>query len=185
MSRDTPSASAKCGQRGDWFFPTFNGEPRYHKPILIYWLMGLATAAWGDNPFGVRHGLVARRRRHRAGRLGARQANAGPQRRETGCARHGDGAAGRRRVEAGDDRRDAGASCSWAARPACGSWASGRRARPPACFWGLLALATLTKGPVGPALVAVVVDSGLVVGLARGRVEAAALAARTGRVSLC
>jgi len=40
--------------RGDWIFPTFNGEPRYHKPILIYWLMGLGTALGGDNPFGAR-----------------------------------------------------------------------------------------------------------------------------------
>jgi 4-amino-4-deoxy-L-arabinose transferase-like glycosyltransferase len=40
--------------RGDWIFPTFNGEPRYHKPILIYWLMGLGTALAGDNPFGAR-----------------------------------------------------------------------------------------------------------------------------------
>ena len=41
-------------QRGDWIFPTFNGEPRYHKPVLIYWLMRLGTALGGDNPFGVR-----------------------------------------------------------------------------------------------------------------------------------
>jgi 4-amino-4-deoxy-L-arabinose transferase-like glycosyltransferase len=41
-------------ERGDWVFPTFNGEPRYHKPVLIYWLMGLGTALWGDNPFGLR-----------------------------------------------------------------------------------------------------------------------------------
>ena len=40
--------------RGDWIFPTFNGEPRYHKPVLIYWLMGLGTALGGDNPFGAR-----------------------------------------------------------------------------------------------------------------------------------
>ena len=39
---------------GDWIVPTFNGEPRYHKPILIYWLMGLSTALAGDTPFGVR-----------------------------------------------------------------------------------------------------------------------------------
>ena len=32
-------------ERGDWIFPTFNGEPRYHKPVLIYWLMRLTTAA--------------------------------------------------------------------------------------------------------------------------------------------
>ena len=40
--------------RGDWIFPTFNGEPRYHKPILIYWLMRLGTALGGDNPYGAR-----------------------------------------------------------------------------------------------------------------------------------
>jgi len=40
--------------RGDWIFPTFNDEPRYHKPILIYWLMGLSTALAGDSPFGAR-----------------------------------------------------------------------------------------------------------------------------------
>ena len=40
--------------RGDWIFPTFNGEPRYHKPILIYWLMGLGTALGRRQPFGVR-----------------------------------------------------------------------------------------------------------------------------------
>ncbi|MGC8642351.1 MAG: ArnT family glycosyltransferase [Isosphaeraceae bacterium] len=55
--RDEPRfavAVREMRARGDWIFPTFNGEPRYHKPILIYWLMGLATALAGDNPFGVR-----------------------------------------------------------------------------------------------------------------------------------
>jgi 4-amino-4-deoxy-L-arabinose transferase-like glycosyltransferase len=41
-------------QRNDWIFPTYNGEPRYHKPILIYWLMRLGVAIGGDNPFGMR-----------------------------------------------------------------------------------------------------------------------------------
>lgn len=41
-------------ERGDWIFPTFNGEPRYHKPVLIYWLMRAGTALGGDNPFGAR-----------------------------------------------------------------------------------------------------------------------------------
>ena len=40
--------------RGDWILPTFNGEPRYHKPILIYWLMRGGFALGGDNPFGAR-----------------------------------------------------------------------------------------------------------------------------------
>src|SRR5262249_49149604 len=55
--RDEPRyavAVREMRERGDWIFPTFNGEPRYHKPILIYWLMGLTTALGGDNPFGVR-----------------------------------------------------------------------------------------------------------------------------------
>ena len=25
--------------RNDWVFPTYNAEPRYHKPVLIYWLL--------------------------------------------------------------------------------------------------------------------------------------------------
>ncbi len=55
--RDEPRyavAVREMRARGDWIFPTFNGEPRYHKPILIYWLMGLTTAWAGDNPFGAR-----------------------------------------------------------------------------------------------------------------------------------
>jgi hypothetical protein len=40
--------------RGDWIHPTFNGEPFYHKPILIYWLLRAGTAIGGDNPFGAR-----------------------------------------------------------------------------------------------------------------------------------
>ena len=39
---------------GDWLHPTFNAEPRYHKPVLIYWLMLGGTAIGGDNPFGAR-----------------------------------------------------------------------------------------------------------------------------------
>ncbi len=37
--------------RGDWINPSFNAEPRYHKPILIYWLMRAGFALGGDNPF--------------------------------------------------------------------------------------------------------------------------------------
>jgi 4-amino-4-deoxy-L-arabinose transferase-like glycosyltransferase len=55
--RDEPRyavAVREMRARGDWIFPTFNGEPRYHKPILIYWLMGLSTALAGDSPFAAR-----------------------------------------------------------------------------------------------------------------------------------
>ncbi len=55
--RDEPryaGAVREMRARGDWIAPWFNGEPRYHKPILIYWLMGVATAVGGDNPFAAR-----------------------------------------------------------------------------------------------------------------------------------
>ncbi len=55
--RDEPRyavCTREMRERGDWIFPTFNGEPRYHKPVLIYWLMRASTALGGDNPFGAR-----------------------------------------------------------------------------------------------------------------------------------
>ena len=55
--RDEPRYAActrEMRDRGDWLHPTFNGQPRYHKPILIYWLMRFGYAVGGDNPFGAR-----------------------------------------------------------------------------------------------------------------------------------
>lgn len=40
--------------RGDWIVPTFNGELRAHKPILLYWLMMLAYKAFGVSEFAAR-----------------------------------------------------------------------------------------------------------------------------------
>ena len=40
--RDEPryaTCTREMKARGDWIFPTFNDQPRYHKPVLIYWLM--------------------------------------------------------------------------------------------------------------------------------------------------
>src|SRR4051794_29025035 len=57
--RDEPRyavAVREMRARNDWIAPSFNGEPRYHKPIFIYWVMGLATAVFGDNPYGARFG---------------------------------------------------------------------------------------------------------------------------------
>ncbi|MDT7971886.1 MAG: glycosyltransferase family 39 protein [Armatimonadota bacterium] len=34
-------------QRGDWLVPHFNGEPRYKKPPLLYWLVGVSYALFG------------------------------------------------------------------------------------------------------------------------------------------
>ncbi|WP_406699949.1 glycosyltransferase family 39 protein [Singulisphaera sp. Ch08] len=57
FDRDEPryaGATREMRASGDWVHPTFNAEPRYHKPVLIYWLMMVGTAVGGDNPFGVR-----------------------------------------------------------------------------------------------------------------------------------
>ena len=52
--RDEPRFAGCTREMRDWILPTFNGEPRYHKPILIYWLMRAGFALGGDNPFGAR-----------------------------------------------------------------------------------------------------------------------------------
>ena len=55
--RDEPRY-ATCAREmqasGDYVLPTFNAEPRYHKPVLIYWLMLGGMSLFGDNPFGAR-----------------------------------------------------------------------------------------------------------------------------------
>jgi 4-amino-4-deoxy-L-arabinose transferase-like glycosyltransferase len=139
--------------RGDWIFPTFNGEPRYHKPILIYWLMRLGTALGGDNPFGAR--LVS--------------ACAGA------ATVLGVWALGRRMfgprggwpaalilatapiavAEAKLATTDATLALWLLGSQFC-LWELGRRPSRAAAglFWVFLSLATMTKGPVGPALIA-------------------------------
>ena len=57
FDRDEPryaGCTREMRQSGDWIHPTFNAEPRYHKPVFIYWLMLAGTALGGDNPFGAR-----------------------------------------------------------------------------------------------------------------------------------
>lgn len=137
---------------GDWVFPTFNGEPRYHKPILIYWLMGLTTALAGENPFGLR--LVS--------------ATAGA------CSVLGVWWLGRRLLGARGGRLAAliyatapivavesklattdATLALWLLGCQASLWVLGRRpsAVAAAAFWACLNLAFLTKGPIGPALV--------------------------------
>lgn len=41
-------------ERGDWISPTFNYEPRYAKPVLVYWLMAAAYRVWGVSEFTAR-----------------------------------------------------------------------------------------------------------------------------------
>jgi 4-amino-4-deoxy-L-arabinose transferase-like glycosyltransferase len=139
--------------RGNWIFPTFNGEPRYHKPILIYWLMGLGTALGGDNPFGARLvsafagaatvlGAWALGRRMlgpRGGRLAGLILATAP-------------------IMVAESKlatTDATLAFLLFGCQFC-LWELGRRPSRVVAglFWVCLSLATLTKGPVGPALIA-------------------------------
>jgi 4-amino-4-deoxy-L-arabinose transferase-like glycosyltransferase len=138
--------------RGDWINPTFNGEPRFHKPILIYWLIGLGTALAGDNPFGVRlvsslagagavlgvWWLGRRMLGPRAGRLAGLIYATAP-------------------IVVAESKlatTDA-ALALWVFGCQVCLWKLSRRSSPgtAAAFWVLLSLAALTKGPIGPILV--------------------------------
>lgn len=41
-------------ETGDWITPTFNYEPRFYKPALVYWLMSGSYAAFGVDEFAAR-----------------------------------------------------------------------------------------------------------------------------------
>jgi 4-amino-4-deoxy-L-arabinose transferase-like glycosyltransferase len=142
--------------RGDWLFPTFNGEPRYHKPILIYWLMGLTTALVGENPAGARlpsalagtgvcllTWLLGRRMfGPRVGFISALMLAVSPI------------------MVAESKMATTDATLTfWLMGCQLCLWELSRRDAPKlaATFWVLLALAMLTKGPVGPALLAMTV----------------------------
>lgn len=139
---------------GDYIHPTFNAEPRYHKPILTYWLMLAGTALGGDNPFGARlvsvvmgvgtcllvWGLGRRMFDRQTGRLAAVALATAPI----------------FAVESKLSTTDATltfflTACQFAL------WELSRRPSRALAylFWASLALATLTKGPVGPVLIAV------------------------------
>ncbi|MBI5587564.1 MAG: phosphatase PAP2 family protein [Deltaproteobacteria bacterium] len=47
-------ASREMVETGDYITPTYNYEPRYDKPILIYWLMSAAYETFGVNEFSAR-----------------------------------------------------------------------------------------------------------------------------------
>jgi 4-amino-4-deoxy-L-arabinose transferase-like glycosyltransferase len=57
MDRDEPrnaGCAAEMLARGDWVVPVFNAELRTHKPVLTYWFMMSAYAAFGVGEFGAR-----------------------------------------------------------------------------------------------------------------------------------
>ena len=153
--RDEPryaGATREMRASGDFVHPTFNAEPRYHKPILIYWMMLGGTALGGDNEFGVRlvsalsgaacclvvWALGRTILGDKAGRLAALILATAPI----------------MVVESKLSTTDAALNlwltgclaCLWmlSKRPSRG-WAAGS--------WIMLALATLIKGPVGPGIV--------------------------------
>ena len=154
--RDEPRyavAVREMRARGDWIAPSFNGEPRYHKPIFIYWVMGLGTAVFGDNPYGARFGsavagaatcaltwwLGRRMFGPVAGRLGALVLTTAPI----------------MVVESRFATTDATLAFFVTLAQVCLWTLNQRPSRLAAAgFWSSMALATLTKGPVGPALVA-------------------------------
>jgi len=47
-------ASREMYERGEWVSPTFNYEPRFAKPALVYWLMSLSYHTFGVNEFSAR-----------------------------------------------------------------------------------------------------------------------------------
>lgn len=156
FDRDEPryaGCTREMRERGDWLFPTFNGEPRYHKPILIYWLMWVGYELCGDNPFGARLAsavagaascllVLSMGRRMigpRAGFLAALMLATAPI----------------MVVESKLATTDATLTLLLIACQFCLWELSQRDSRSLAAgFWIALGLATLTKGPVGLALIA-------------------------------
>jgi 4-amino-4-deoxy-L-arabinose transferase-like glycosyltransferase len=154
--RDEPRYAActrEMRQRGDWLYPTFNGQPRYHKPILIYWLMRAGYAVGGDNPFGARlvSACAGAATCLLAWRLG--RSIAGP---EAGLlAALALATVPIMVAESKLATTDATLALLVMLAQSC-LWGLSRRDSKPlaAGFWLAMGLATLLKGPVGPALVA-------------------------------
>ena len=47
-------AGREMYETGDYISPTFNYEPRFAKPVFVYWLMSLSYHAFGVNEFAAR-----------------------------------------------------------------------------------------------------------------------------------
>jgi 4-amino-4-deoxy-L-arabinose transferase-like glycosyltransferase len=47
-------AAREMLERGDWVTPYFNGQPRFDKPVLFYWLILLTYRVFGITEFAVR-----------------------------------------------------------------------------------------------------------------------------------
>ena len=62
IDRDEPrfaQATREMIAAHDWVIPTFNGDYRFDKPALTYWVMGVGYRLFGENEFGARfHSVV-------------------------------------------------------------------------------------------------------------------------------
>ena len=62
IDRDEPrfaQATREMIAAHDWVIPTFNGDYRFDKPALTYWVMGAGYRLFGENEFGARfHSVV-------------------------------------------------------------------------------------------------------------------------------
>lgn len=153
--RDEPryaQCTREMQQSGDWIRPTFNGEPRHHKPVLIYWLMMIGTAVGGDNPFGARlvsalagtasvlmiWGLGRRMLGAQIGRLAALVLATAPI----------------MAIESKLATTDATLTCLLVGAQVA-LWKLNQRdsIRTALTFWALLGLSVLAKGPVGPVMI--------------------------------
>src|SRR5690348_14565464 len=57
FDRDEPrfaQATVEMLHSGNWLYPTFNGEVRADKPILVYWLMALPMKCFGASAWSAR-----------------------------------------------------------------------------------------------------------------------------------
>ena len=153
--RDEPryaTCTREMRERADWIHPTFNGHPRYHKPVLIYWLMRGGMALGGDNPFGARlvSGFAGMATCLLVWRLG--RSIGGP---SVGLLASVALAVTPIMVaESKLATTDATLALLVVAAQCC-LWGLGRRDKPAyaAGFWTAIGLMTLLKGPVGPVLV--------------------------------
>jgi len=139
--------------RGDWIFPTFNAEPRFHKPILIYWMMAPGVLLAGDNPFGARMASAV------AGTLvclltwGMGRRLFGP-----AVGRWAGLVLATAPIMVVESKLATTDACLllWFVGSQWAVWELGKRPSKwvVGLFWSCLALSVMTKGPIGPALLA-------------------------------
>jgi 4-amino-4-deoxy-L-arabinose transferase-like glycosyltransferase len=148
------TATLEMMQTGDWIVPHLNGRLRFDKPVLIYWLMSAPMRLLGPSAFSAR--LVSS-----VAGAGLAALIFGFALR-IGCARRGSHLAAAcilltslPAIISRAATTDASLTllitgmfyCAWRRRAEGFSWANHL------LFWGLMGLAVLLKGPVGPAIV--------------------------------